>query len=534
MKRYITAFVVIAILCGITGWRLMNYYGKAAALQKMAAARKNAPLLVTTAPVVERDIYDNYTGVASVESPFNINIASQIVGQIQTLQVRQGSYVTKGQVLVRIDPSQMQAQLNQAQANLAQAQYRLSQAEITTNPTTVSVASQIAVQQAALSSARALNKQTIANYQQQVEAARAALADAKTKVTTAQAAIGAAKAAINAAEANLANSTLTLDRTVTLFKQGFVAAQDVDNARAQQQVYAASVTTAKSQLASATAQMVSARSQVDSANNALTIAVNKGRSDIAASTAAVQQAKASLRLAQANRAQNPAYQANLAALKSAVKAASAQVQTASAQLGYTTLRSPINGWVTARNADPGTMATIGQTLLTIVELKSLYVTVPVPEEDLKVVSLGQRVSGALDALPGTLLSGTVTHINPAADPLSRQFTVRITIANPTNQIKPGMFGHVTFRKLIKSGALEIPREGVMNEKTGTFAAVISNHSTTMLVPIVTGTQDGANVQIMNGLKLGQQVVTLAERPPTTGTKVKIANPQDMSAAASGQ
>ncbi len=511
----------------------MNYYGKAAALQKMAAARKNAPLLVTTAPVVARNVYDTYTGVASVESPFNVNIASQVVGQIQYLQVRQGSYVTKGQVLVRIDPTQMQAQLNQAQANLAQAQYRLSQAEITTNPTTVSVASQIAAQQAALNSAQALNKQTIANYQQQVQAARAALADAKTKVTTAAAAIGAANAAINAAHANLANSTLTLNRTIALFKQGFVAAQDVDNAKAQQQVYAASVTTARSQLASANAQMVSARSQVDSANNALTIAINKGRSDIAASTAAVQQAKASLRLAQANRAQNPAYQANLAALKSAVQAAGAQVQTASAQLGYTTLRAPISGWITARNADPGTMATIGQTLLTIEQLKSLYVTVPVPEEELDLVSIGQKVDIALDALPGVAIHGTVSHIDPAADPLSRQFTVRATVENPTNQIKPGMFGHVTFRKLVRSASLEIPREGVMNEKTGTFAAVVNNN-TTALVPIVTGPQDGANVQILSGLRLGQVVVTLAQRPPTTGTKVKIANAQDVSASAGSQ
>ncbi len=534
MKRYITAIIAIVILCGLAGWRLMNYYGKAAALQKMAEARKNAPLLVTVAPVVARDVYLTYTGVASVESPFNVNISSQIVGQIQYLQVRQGARVTKGEVLVRLDPTQMQAQLNQAQANLAQAQYRLSQAEITTNPTTVSVASQIAVQQAALTSARALDKQTVANYQQQVESARAALADARTKISTATAAIGAANAAINAAKANLANSTTTLNRTVSLYKQGFVAAQDVDNAKAQQQVSIASVNTAESQLASANAQMSSAKSQVDSASNALTIAVNKGRSDIAASNAAVQQAQATLRLAQANRAQNPAYQANLAALQAAVQAASAQVQTASAQLGYTTLTSPIDGWVTARNVDPGTMATVGQTLLTVQQLKSLYVTVPVPEENLKVVSLGQQVSVELDALPGETLHGRVSHIDPAADPLSRQFTVRITIDNPGNQIKPGMFGQVTFSKLLKAGALEIPREGVMNEKTGTFAGVVGNHDVCDLAPIVTGSQDGANVQVLKGLQPGQMVVTLSQRPVTTGTKVKIGKIQDSSAAASGQ
>lgn len=524
MKRtlkLITIIIPILLLGGLIAWRLGAKKKETAQRNQAATARKNAPANVTVVPATVRDIVETYQAVGSVESPFNVRLAAKITGRVDYLQVREGAKVTQGEVLARIDSSEVAATVAQQQANVAEAQGRLTQAQLTTSSTNVGIASQIAQQRATQASAQADYNQQRQNYASQVAAANAAVTAAQGSVTNVRSTIRNAEATVRSAQANLNNAQVKLNRTLDLYKQGFVAAQDVDDARTQVSVQQGAVDVAKGQLAGAQAQLGSSQAQLQATQEQASIVSVKGKSDIEAARQKVLQAQAAVTLAVANRAQTPAYLANLRALQAAVTAAQGQLRNAQAQLANTVLRSPLNGVVTMRAADPGTTVMAGTPVLTIQSLQQVYVTTSIPEEISRNTRLGQTASAEFDALPGRAYIGKITQVNPAADPQSRQFTVRLTLDNPTGQFKPGMFARVTFVTQRTPHALQVPREAVKaDSKTrAQVVTVVDADGSAHIRPVKIGISSGANLQILDGLQAGENVVTLSLTPVKDGQKV---------------
>src|SRR5689334_18861448 len=126
MKRWILILLMFAVILGLVGWRLAAKTGEARMLADGRAAAAKAAPPVTVAPVVARDIVRTFTGVGTVEAPFSVKIAPKVSGRLDYLQVREGAEVKEGEVLARIDPSQIQAQLSAQQAAVAEAQARLA------------------------------------------------------------------------------------------------------------------------------------------------------------------------------------------------------------------------------------------------------------------------------------------------------------------------------------------------------------------------------------------------------------------------
>src|SRR5579862_543273 len=155
MKRWIAVFVTVALLAGLIGWRLMGKAAGIAAQKAAITARQKAPSVVNVAIVALTDVSHTYTGVGSVESPFTVRISSKVNGRVDYLQKREGDPVAAGEVVARVDPTQVIAMINQAQSAVAGAQARLSQAKITQDPNTVNVHSQIETQKASLNSTEA-------------------------------------------------------------------------------------------------------------------------------------------------------------------------------------------------------------------------------------------------------------------------------------------------------------------------------------------------------------------------------------------
>lgn len=224
MKRIFYFVIPVFLLFGLIGWRFVAKRRDKAAQDKAATARKNAPPNVTVAPAVIRDIVHDFEGVGSADAPYNVRISSKVTGLLTYLNVREGDAVTTGQVVAKIDPAQIMAQVQAQRGAVAEAQQRLSQAEITANPTNVQVATQIRSQNASVNSAKANFNQTEQSYTSQVAAAQSAVTDAQGRVDTANAAIRNAEAQIRSAQANLNNAQVKYDRTYDLYKQGFVAA----------------------------------------------------------------------------------------------------------------------------------------------------------------------------------------------------------------------------------------------------------------------------------------------------------------------
>lgn len=534
-KKVIVVALPVILIGGLIGWR---FSVKNAQNAKAMGAGGGAPggaqgqarggaggarrgggsiELATAGPA---DLDQTLDAVGGIEAPYNVNISPKTAGRIDFLEVREGAAVKTGQVLVKIDPAEIEGQVLQQQAAVAEARSRLAQAQLTQGSTNVGITSTIDQQRANLASVQADYNQVRENYGAQVATAHSAVTDADAKIAAAQSQVANAKASLQSAQANLANAKTKYDRVYSLYKQGFIAAQDVDDARTTVDVMQANVNVASGQIDAANSALRSAQAAQSSAVSNEKIVTRKGLSDIAAAKAKVAQAAAQLTAASANRSQGPAYAANLNALQSSVAAAEAQLRQAEARRSDTVLTSPIDGVVSLRSTDPGAIASPGSPVLTIQFLKWVYVTGSIPIENTEKVKVGTPVTFTIDAIPGKTFSASVAEVNPAADPQNRQFTIRIKVDNAANALKPGMYArlHVVLQR--DEAAVAVPREAVKVAKDGSKSVfVVDDKMVAHMTPVTTGGEDPKSIEITSGLKVGDKVVVLSYSPVRDGQTV---------------
>ncbi len=506
MKRRFLALIPLVLILSLVGWRLNERRSEQAAMNQQQSARMNFAPVVSLAPAEVRDISSVFKATGSVEAPLNVKMASKITGRIDYLQAREGDRVRKGQVLVRIDPSEIEATVQQQQANLAEARYRLAQAQLNQSPANVAVNTQIRQQKASVASATADYNQVRENHKAQMASAAADVRDAEAKVTSAQ-------AGIRAAQANLDNETARYNRIVGLYKQGFTAAQDVDDARAEVSVRQSALEIARELLKSAAAQK-------DSAEQDARIVKTRGEADIAASKARLDQAKASLDYATANSVQKPAYEQSLSALRSSVDAARAALRMAEARRADTVLKAPLDGVVTARYVDPGAIATPGQPIIAVQFTRQIWVTIAVPEEISPRLHIGQPARVTVDALPERVFTGSIIQVNGAADPESRQLMARVILDNRDGLFKPGMYARVFIETDRVKSAVAVPREALNRDGDGQFVMVVDAANKAVRRAVSVGAEDSANIAIDEGLRPGEKVVVMSAAPVRDGQEVR--------------
>lgn len=505
MKRWLVIIIPIAVLGSLISWRLGQERNDLAEQNQQRSAGGQMPAMVTLASAELRDIVSTYEATGSVEAPMSVKIAPKITGRISFLEVHEGDRVRKGQVLARIDASEIEAEVQRQMAAVAEARYRLAQAQMNENPTDVGITSSIRQQAAALSSARADLAQVEENYQSEVAAAQASLSDAQAKLAS-------AKSSVASAQANLDNAKTRCNRIIGLYEQGFIAAQDVDDAKA-------AVAVQESALAAAQAQVDSAIAQREVASQRLSIAKTKGKADIESARARVKQAQASLDHAQANTSQKSAYRQSIAALKASVAAAEAGLSSAKAKRADTVLKSPLDGVVTGRHADPGAIASPTQPILSVQFINSVWISISVPEDVCAKLHIGQPAKISFDALPNEEYTASVAQINPSADPQSRQFTVRVAMENKGGRLKPGMFAHVSLETERVKSATAVPHEAIQNGKDGKYVVTVGPDKKARHVPVAVGAVDDNYSAILTGLTPGDKVVTMSAMPVREGQTI---------------
>ena len=479
---------------------------------------------MSVAKVTVRDMVDTFEATSNIESPETVKISPKVSEVVDSITVHEGDSVHRGQVLVRLDDTDIQAMVRKAQADLAEAKARYVQAQVTQNPVNVGVTATIAQQVAAVSSATAGYNQVKQSYDATIAAADAAVTDAQGRIDVAAAGVSNAQAQIRSAQANLDDQTSKLTRLETLFKQKFYRRTGCrrptgPGERAARQQGAV----ANAMLLSAQAALDSAKAQKNAASQQASIARDKGKADIDAAQAVLVQARASLTNARANTAQKPAYVANLQALAAATQSAQADLENAKAQLAQTVLTAPIDGVITSRLQDPGSMGTPNQPILNLNSIHSVWVNMPVPEEQIAHTTLGIPVNVKVDSLPNISFTGDIVQINPAADPTSRLFTVRIAVDNSRGLLKPGMFARTSFVTQRLTNVTAIPPEGVQTADDGsTFSWVVGDDQTITKTPISVGENNSGLVQVTTGLDPGERVITAFNGNLKDGQKVVIA------------
>ncbi len=412
-----TAIVAALIIAGLLAWRTLQ-----------------APsVTLVTTPVQQGALVRSVTSSGTVNPQDTINVGSQISGTISEVDVDYNSVVKTGQVLARIDPTLFQASLDQSRAQLLETEGSAREAAASAAGAQAGIAVQSATANAAV---------------QNVNAAKANAA-AQTD------AIAAAQANVVKAQSALVLAQLTMTRDTSLLSQGYMAQNAVDADRA-------ALETAQSTLSGAQATLTQARSQAVATLQQANQAQAQSQSQNAQNTVAGAQAQASVGAADAEAA--------------AIGVQSAQVRTAEYNLSHTTITSPVNGTVIARNVAIG--VTVAASFSTPVlfsiarDLSKMEVDLAVGEPDIGAVKTGDPVTFTVLAYPDTTFAGTVSQVRQDPTVVSNVVTYDtvVIVNNKAGLLRPGMTASAFIQTQKVSNALLVPVQALVWKPSAAIAA----------------------------------------------------------------
>ena len=174
-----------------------------------------------------------------------------------------------------------------------------------------------------------------------------------------------------------------------------------------------------------------------------------------------------------------------------------------------TFRAPVTGIVLEKKAVQGMRFMPGETLYQIADLSSLWVIAEVNEQDIGQVRVGNPAQVTVDAYPDRKFDGKVDFIYPTLDNATRTVQVRIELNNPTGVLKPAMFANVQI-DVGKSGkVLTVPTSAVIDSGTKQVVLVRLAEGRFEPRPVTLGKRNDSVVEVLSGVKEGEQVVTSA-------------------------
>lgn len=208
-----------------------------------------------------------------------------------------------------------------------------------------------------------------------------------------------------------------------------------------------------------------------------------------------------------------------AALAAANQASAQYAQSANA-LGYTALAAPADGVVAAVAAEAGQVVAAGQPVLTFVQEGEREVEVEVPENRYEQIRTARQIEVTFWALPGRRAEGTVREISPVADKVARTYKVRIRLVNPPPELKLGMTASVSVASPGAAASLFIPLSAVY-QTDGNPAVWVVRDGTVSLRPVRLGMFGDGTVQVLEGLRDGELIVTAGVHKLREGLGVRL-------------
>jgi membrane fusion protein (multidrug efflux system) len=301
-------------------------------------------------------------------------IAAKVYGRVAEVLVDDNQAVKAGQVLVKIDPRDYQAAVDQAKGALALAEGEARSAGVDVPRTAENVASGTSSADAQLLGAQADEAKAQATYEQ-AQTADLAFAQANVSKSTANAAL---------AQADLA-------RYKPLMEKGEISQQQYDAAKANADATASALKADQEKLVQAQRNVEVVKAQLDAAK------------------ARVLQARAGVEGAQADKKQISMRTADAQAKLAKVAQARALLEAAQLNLSYTEVVAPVDGVATHKQVEPGQIVQAGQGLLVVVPLHDVWVTANFKETQLRNMRAGQKAEVKVDTY-GKTFSGHVDSI----------------------------------------------------------------------------------------------------------------------------
>ena len=193
-------------------------------------------------------------------------------------------------------------------------------------------------------------------------------------------------------------------------------------------------------------------------------------------------------------------------------------------LENTILRSPINGFVTARNFDVGDMFAMSAPLFTVQQVIPVKLLVGISESEYTKVKKGDTVSITVDALPGRSFTGKVNRLYPTINAATHTFSAEVLVSNADRALRPGMYARVSVNFGTSHRIVLPDRCIVKQEGTGQrFVYVLKPDDTVSYVPVTLGKHTAFEYEVIDGIQEGELIVQKGQAALKDGVKVRVLN-----------
>jgi RND family efflux transporter MFP subunit len=227
-------------------------------------------------------------------------------------------------------------------------------------------------------------------------------------------------------------------------------------------------------------------------------------------------------------AQVKVWEANVAAAKADVEASEANVRQLLQLVSFGRVVAPFDGRITQRNIDVGSLVsagaasatTGGQPLFRIEANEPIRVFLQIPQAFALSVKEGEAATVSIRQLQARRFEGHVTRTAGTIDPTSRTLNVEIDVPNPKGELLPGMFADVTIAVAVAHRVVRVPSSAVITDARGVRVATVDGNGQVHLVAVVRGLDNGSEIDLIDGLSGGEQVIATPGGDVTDGMRVE--------------
>ncbi len=240
--------------------------------------------------------------------------------------------------------------------------------------------------------------------------------------------------------------------------------------------------------------------------------------------AQAQRAQAELDLRRLKRLKNSRVVAEdeLARAATALDVARAEEEELQIQLQQTRILAPFDGTISARLAEPGDTLSRFSHLLSLIDTRSLITELQLSELEVAGLAVGDEVTLSIDALGPQRFDGTIQRIHPLVDEASRQGTIEILLSPPPAGALPGQLCRVELA-LHNKDRLLVPYNALRRDSRGEYLFVV-NENRVERRAVVSGLHFDEQVELLDGITPGEQIVTRGFLGLGEGSAVSIATP----------
>ncbi len=255
--------------------------------------------------------------------------------------------------------------------------------------------------------------------------------------------------------------------------------------------------------------------------------------DTAAETAQLRSYEATARLTELNlqrarelRQTNANTQADLDAAEAASLQALANIEATKATLAKKRIVAPFTGRIGIRQVNIGQFLNKGDALATLEAVDPIYADFALPQQNIAQVTTGLPVKVAVDAFPGRAFDGKIEAIDPRITDSTRNLRLRATLANKDEVLHPGMFARIDVVLPGDTAVIVLPATAVVYSPYGDSVYVVGQKDGVPIAEqrwVKVGPKRGDLISILEGLKAGEEVVTLGQSKLRPGSALKVNN-----------